>query len=73
MGTNAFVVGIAFNVASCSAVTLNVSGNNAVEMQTTATFDQSRDEFVISTPTTLAQVRLHICLAYCPHVSGSVD
>jgi len=32
------------------------AGNNAVEMQTTATFDQSKDEFVITTPTTLAQV-----------------
>ena len=26
-----------------------------MEMQTTATFDQGRDEFVIHTPTTLAQ------------------
>ncbi len=32
-----------------------ISGNNAVEMQTTATFDQNRDEFVIRTPSTLAQ------------------
>ena len=31
------------------------AGNNAVEMQTTATFDQANDEFIISTPTTLAQ------------------
>ena len=30
-------------------------GNNAVEMQTTAEFDQDRDEFIINTPTTLAQ------------------
>ena len=32
-----------------------VPGNNAVEMQTTATFDRRSDEFVIDTPTTLAQ------------------
>ena len=31
------------------------AGNNAVEMQTTATYDQAADEFVIDTPTTLAQ------------------
>jgi hypothetical protein len=32
-----------------------LAGNNAVEMQTTATLDLERDEFVIHTPTTLAQ------------------
>lgn len=31
------------------------AGNNAVEMQTTAVFDRSTDEFVIHTPTPLAQ------------------
>ena len=31
------------------------AGNNAVEMQTTATFDRAADEFIINTPTTLAQ------------------
>lgn len=31
------------------------AGNNAVEMQTTATFDPATDEFVIHTPTPLAQ------------------
>ncbi len=31
------------------------AGNNAVEMQTTAEFDQDADEFIINTPTTLAQ------------------
>lgn len=35
----------------CCALT----GNNAVEMQTTAEFDQDADEFIITTPTTLAQ------------------
>ncbi len=32
-----------------------LAGNNAVEMQTTAEFDQGADEFIITTPTTLAQ------------------
>ena len=31
------------------------AGNNAVEMETTATFDAATDEFVIHTPTPLAQ------------------
>ena len=39
----------------CFALTELGFGNNAVEMQTTATFDQSADEFIINTPTTLAQ------------------
>lgn len=30
-------------------------GNNAVEMETTATFDKEADEFIINTPTTVAQ------------------
>ncbi|KAK9829677.1 hypothetical protein WJX72_007299 [[Myrmecia] bisecta] len=39
----------------CFALTELGFGNNAVEMQTTATFDKAADEFVIHTPTTLAQ------------------
>jgi acyl-CoA oxidase len=31
------------------------AGNNAVEMQTTATFDRATDEFVINSPTVLSQ------------------
>lgn len=31
------------------------AGNNAVEMQTTATYDPVTQEFIIHTPTTLAQ------------------
>ena len=31
------------------------AGNNAVEMQTTAEYDHAADEFIINTPTTLAQ------------------
>ena len=30
-------------------------GNNAVEMETTATFDEKTQEFIVNTPTTLAQ------------------
>ncbi|KAK9840200.1 hypothetical protein WJX74_005380 [Apatococcus lobatus] len=39
----------------CFALTELGFGNNAVEMQTTATFLQDSDEFEIHTPTTLAQ------------------
>jgi len=39
----------------CFALTELGFGNNAVEMQTTATLDLDRDEFVLNTPTTLAQ------------------
>lgn len=38
-----------------SCARLLLTGNNAVEMQTTAELDIERDEFVIRTPTTLAQ------------------
>lgn len=43
------------SATGCFALTELGFGNNAVEMQTTATFDQDRDEFIIHTPTTLAQ------------------
>lgn len=39
----------------CFALTELGFGNNAVEMQTTITFDNERDELVVNTPTTLAQ------------------
>lgn len=43
------------NPTGCFALTELGFGNNAVEMQTSATLDLDRDEFVIQTPTTLAQ------------------
>jgi len=39
----------------CFALTELGYGNNAVEMETTATYDRKTDEFVINSPTTLAQ------------------
>ena len=39
----------------CFALTELGYGNNAVEMETTATFDRKTNEFVINSPTTLAQ------------------
>ncbi|KAL3161452.1 hypothetical protein ABBQ32_010335 [Trebouxia sp. C0010 RCD-2024] len=39
----------------CFALTELGYGNNAVEMETTATFDKQADEFIIHTPTTVAQ------------------
>ena len=38
----------------CFCLTELGFGNNAVEMETTATFDESKQEFVINTPTTLS-------------------
>ncbi|KAK9806580.1 hypothetical protein WJX73_004625 [Symbiochloris irregularis] len=43
------------SATGCFALTELGFGNNAVEMQTTATYDGSSDEFIIHTPTTLAQ------------------
>ena len=39
----------------CFALTELGYGNNAVEMETTATYDRKTEEFVVSSPTTLAQ------------------
>jgi len=39
----------------CFALTELGYGNNAVEMETTATYDSKTDEFVVNSPTTLAQ------------------
>lgn len=39
----------------CFALTELGFGNNAVEMQTRAEFDEAADQWVITTPTTLAQ------------------
>ncbi|KAI8580593.1 hypothetical protein K450DRAFT_236375 [Umbelopsis ramanniana AG] len=39
----------------CFALTELGYGNNAVEMETTATYDKAKHELVINTPTTLAQ------------------
>ncbi|EIE22640.1 acyl-CoA oxidase [Coccomyxa subellipsoidea C-169] len=43
------------DATGCFALTELGFGNNAVEMQTTAQYDQGADEFIIHTPTTLAQ------------------
>jgi len=39
----------------CFALTELGYGNNAVEMETTAVYDQKTDEFIVNSPTTLAQ------------------
>lgn len=39
----------------CFGLTELGYGNNAVEMETTAVYDKSKDEFIINTPTPLAQ------------------
>ncbi|CAJ0761701.1 23876_t:CDS:2 [Entrophospora sp. SA101] len=43
------------NDIGCFGLTELGFGNNAVEMQTTAIFDESSREFIINTPSTLAQ------------------
>ena len=43
------------NDIGCFALTELGYGNNAVEMETTATYDKSSKEFIINTPTALAQ------------------
>lgn len=43
------------DAVGCFALTELGYGNNAVEMETTATFDKDADEFIINTPTTVAQ------------------
>lgn len=48
-----------------SKTNMRPTGNNAVEMQTTATYDAAAQEFVIHTPTTLAQVRRCCWTAIC--------
>ncbi|CAG8474108.1 3469_t:CDS:10 [Diversispora eburnea] len=43
------------NDIGCFALTELGYGNNAVEMETTAIYDEKKHEFIINTPTTLAQ------------------
>jgi len=46
----------------CFALTELGYGNNAVEMETTATYDHKTDEFIINSPTTLAQKYVCLCV-----------
>lgn len=43
------------NDIGCFALTELGFGNNAIEMETTATFDKEKKEFIINSPTTLSQ------------------
>jgi acyl-CoA oxidase len=44
-----------FDIVGCFCLTELGYGNNAVKMETTATYDHKTSEFVVDTPTTLAQ------------------
>eukprot|EP00759_Apiculatamorpha_spiralis_P033906 PhF_6_TR35027/c0_g1_i2/m.51033/K00232/E1.3.3.6, ACOX1, ACOX3; acyl-CoA oxidase len=44
-----------FTHVGCFALTELGYGNNAVEMETTATYDEATDEFIVHTPSTKAQ------------------
>ncbi|GAX82883.1 hypothetical protein CEUSTIGMA_g10309.t1 [Chlamydomonas eustigma] len=65
----------------CFGLTELGFGNNAVEMQTTATYDASTQEFIIHTPTTLAQkywitngaVHAHWCTVFAQLQVGGVN
>ena len=54
----------ALNDVGCFGLTELGYGNNAVEMETTATFDEKTDEFIIHSPTTLSQ-KYWITNGYC--------
>lgn len=44
-----------FDIVGCFCLTELGFGNNAVKMETTVTYDEGTKEFVVNTPTTLAQ------------------
>ncbi len=56
-------------------------GNKAVEMETTATFDQEKQEFVVNTPTTKASkywitngaLHAHHCVVFARLILGGQD
>jgi len=70
-----------FTEVGCFGLTELAYGNNAVEMETTATFDSSTDEFVINTPTVSAQkywitngaLHAHYCCVFARLINGEVD
>lgn len=43
-----------FDITGCFCLTELGYGNNAVKMETTATFDKERNEFVVNSPTVLS-------------------
>lgn len=44
-----------FDITGCFCLTELGYGNNAVKMETTATFDKKANEFVVNSPTVLSQ------------------
>ena len=70
-----------FDSVGCFALTELGYGNNAVEMETTATLDKATKEFIIHTPTTLAQkywitnsaVHARFCVVFARLLIGTKD
>ena len=69
------------NLVGCFGLTELGYGNNAVEMETTATYDKKNKEFVINTPSTKAQkywitngaVHAHYCVVFARLIMDNKD
>ena len=69
------------NLVGCFGLTELGYGNNAVEMETTATYDKKNKEFIINTPSTKAQkywitngaVHAHYCVVFARLIIDNID
>jgi len=70
-----------FTEVGCFGLTELAYGNNAVEMETTATYDAATDEFIVHTPSTAAQkywitngaLHAHYCCVFARLINGETD
>lgn len=69
------------NLVGCFGLTELGYGNNAVEMETTATYDRKNKEFIINTPSIKAQkywitngaVHAHYCVVFARLIIDNID